>query len=73
MTFRTTIKARRTDRSGRQLLQIVCPACDQRHWVTSTATDVACPRRSKRISFTVNRGRAMTGPRRNPRPNYNNS
>jgi hypothetical protein len=41
---RAVIRQRRHDPAGRQLINVVCPRCDGRHWLPVDASGI-CPRR----------------------------
>jgi hypothetical protein len=46
------VRQRRTDPAGRQLINVVCPRCDGRHWLSAGATGT-CPRRTSAAAFTI--------------------
>ncbi len=46
------VRARRTLSDGRELLQVVCPVCQGRHWLRD-GTVGHCPRRPGRFTITV--------------------
>jgi hypothetical protein len=50
VTRAAVVRARRRLADGRKLLQIVCPACDHRHWLPEAATGL-CARRNS--TFTI--------------------
>jgi hypothetical protein len=44
------VKQRRQLADGRRLVQIVCPACDGRHWLPDSGTG-QCPQRLSTFAF----------------------
>jgi hypothetical protein len=42
---RANVKQRRTHRDGRRLVNVNCPQCGHRHWITATTDPVFCPLR----------------------------
>jgi hypothetical protein len=48
-----TIKQRRTHRDGRRLVNVLCPACQHRHWMPETTEPVRCPLKIGKQPFTI--------------------
>jgi len=46
------VRQRRTLRDGRQLVNIVCPICDHRHWIPADANVGDCPTQPDRLDTT---------------------
>ena len=53
---RAVVRQRRTDHTGRDLVNIVCPRCDGRHWVPVGGTGT-CPRRGGAFAIVGARDR----------------
>lgn len=49
---RAVVRQRRRDDSGRELLNVVCPRCDGRHWIPTAATG-RCPRKTTAAAFAI--------------------
>jgi hypothetical protein len=49
------VKQRRTGRDGSRLVNVNCPVCGHRHWVTYTDAPVRCPVRLGKGSFLIGR------------------
>ena len=49
---RAVVRQRRRDNAGRELVCVVCPVCDGRHWLTA-ATTGTCPRRGGRFAVVA--------------------
>jgi hypothetical protein len=45
---RATVRGRRTDPTGRRLVNVVCPVCDGRHWLPADPSG-QCPRPARRL------------------------
>lgn len=43
------IKQRRTAPDGRRMVNVCCPACSHRHWITYTDQPVVCPLRKDKM------------------------
>ena len=48
-----TITQRRTHRDGRRLVNVLCPACQHRHWMPETTEPVRCPLKIGKQPFLI--------------------
>jgi hypothetical protein len=48
---RATVRQRRSDAADRQLVNVVCPVCDGRHWLPEADTG-CCTRRPGTFTIT---------------------
>ena len=55
-----TVKKRRRLADGRRLVNVVCPACDGRHWLPDDHTG-ECPRRPATFTITDTRMEKQCG------------
>jgi hypothetical protein len=46
------IRQRRHDHNGRELINVVCPRCNGRHWLRAAPTGY-CPRRTTAAAFAI--------------------
>jgi hypothetical protein len=53
---RAQIRQRRTDHTGRQLVNVVCPVCDRRHWMPDDDTG-CCTRKPGTFTITTTQRR----------------
>jgi hypothetical protein len=45
------IRQRRTDPRGQQVVQVVCPRCEHRHWFPADMRTAICPRNRNAITI----------------------